>query len=115
LANTTAPSAANAWLNQDSFDASHETHERLPPRLKRPQAQVLPIETQKIEGHERGLSPAPLGEQRYEVAPLVPAQHHRFAVDQRRIRGEAADRLADGTTENLTTDLSRLNGSFVIA
>jgi hypothetical protein len=38
-----------------------------------------------------------------------------FAIDQRQITCEAADRLADGITENLTTDLSRLNGSLVIA
>jgi TolB-like protein len=50
-----------------------------------------------------------------EIAPPIVPQRHRFALDQRQITGEAADGLTDGITENLTTDLSRLNGSLVIA
>ena len=49
-----------------------------------------------------------------EIAPTIVPQRRRFAIDQRQITCEAADRLADGITENLTTDLSGLNGSLVI-
>jgi hypothetical protein len=50
--------------------------ERLPPRLDRTQAQIVAVETQKVEGHERGLRSTALGHERSEVAPAV----HRSAT-----------------------------------
>jgi hypothetical protein len=48
--------------------------------LQRPQALIVAIEAQKIEGHERGLCAAALGHERAEVtAPVVP-EHDRLAV-----------------------------------
>ena len=51
------------------------SRKRLPPRLLRAQAQIIAIDTQKVEGHERGLRPGGLGQERHEVAPPVLAQH----------------------------------------
>ena len=65
------------------FDLTTRSFERLPPRLDRKQAQIAAVETQRVEGHERGLRSAALGHERSEVAPAVLSQRHRLAVDQR--------------------------------
>jgi hypothetical protein len=44
------------FAEQDSIDAGDEPHEPLSPRLNRAQAQIVAIESQKVEGYERGLS-----------------------------------------------------------
>jgi hypothetical protein len=42
---------------QKKFFAGDETHQRLPPRLERTQAQVVPIETQKVEAISEACAP----------------------------------------------------------
>jgi hypothetical protein len=79
----------------DSFGACDEPRERLAPRLDGPLAQVVAVETQKIEGSQRGHEPALGGQERVEVAPPVGSQRHRFAVDQRLGAAEAANHLGD--------------------
>jgi hypothetical protein len=44
---------------QDSVDAGDKPLERLPPRLDWTQAQIVPVETQKVKGHKRGSRSAP--------------------------------------------------------
>jgi hypothetical protein len=39
------------FAEQNAADAVDEPLERLAPRLQRPQAQIVPIEAQKVEGH----------------------------------------------------------------
>jgi hypothetical protein len=95
LVNTTAPSAASASPEQNSADAGGQLLERLASRLERPQALIVAIEAQKIEGDERGLRAAALGHERAEVAPPVVSQHDRFAVDERPVHRQTADRLGD--------------------
>jgi hypothetical protein len=43
------------------MNAGHEPLERFAPRLERLEAQIVAIEADKIERHERGLSAAALG------------------------------------------------------
>ena len=48
--------------------AGQNHNEPQPSRLNRMQAQVIAIETQKVEGRERGLRPAAVGQERSEFA-----------------------------------------------
>jgi hypothetical protein len=72
-------------VEQDSVAAplGDEPHEGVPPLLQRALAQIVAAETQKVEGHECGLLPAVLGQQRMEVAPSVVQEYDRFAVGRR--------------------------------
>jgi hypothetical protein len=54
-------------------------HQRLSSRFERTQAQIDALNTQKVEGDERGLRPAALGQERMEVAAPVVAEYDRFA------------------------------------
>jgi hypothetical protein len=54
-----------------------------------------PFEAQEIEGDQRGLPLAAVGQQRAKVAPPVVPQHHRLAIDERLIDRQAAHRLND--------------------
>jgi hypothetical protein len=58
-------------VEQDSVGAppGDQPSERLSPLLKRALPQIVAAETQKVEGHQRGLLPAVFGEERMEVAP----------------------------------------------
>ncbi|HEY1863156.1 MAG TPA: hypothetical protein VGG77_05570 [Roseiarcus sp.] len=80
---------------QNSTRAIDEPLERLPPRLQWPQALIVSLEAHKIEGHERDLRAAALGQEGAEVAAPVLPQHDRLAVDQRPVHIEGADRLDD--------------------
>jgi hypothetical protein len=82
---------------QDSVAAplGDEPRERLPPLLQWTLAQIVPAETQKVEGHERGLRPAALGQERAEVAAPVVHEDDGLAVDHRLIHVEAANRFSD--------------------
>jgi hypothetical protein len=67
----------------------------LAPRLDRTQAQILAVETEKVERHECSLRAAAFGHERPEVAASVIAQHHRLAVDERPVHIETANHLGD--------------------
>ena len=50
---------------------------------------------QKVEGDQRGLRSAALGQERMEVAPPIVLERHRLAVDEGAVAGEAANRRGD--------------------
>jgi hypothetical protein len=68
-----------SFAEQDPVDAVDELHQRLSSRFERTQAQIDALNTQKVEGDERGLRPAALGQERMEVAAPVVAEYDRFA------------------------------------
>ena len=76
--------------------ACDEPQERAAPLPDGTQAQIVPIEARKLEGHERGSRAAALGQERPEVAAPILTQRHRFAVEERAVAGEAAKRLGNG-------------------
>jgi hypothetical protein len=92
-----APTSGSASLNKIPSPRLLATppHQRLTPLLQRTQAQVVAVEAQKVEGHERGLDAAALGQERVEVAASVVLEDDRLAIDHRLVRREAAHRLRD--------------------
>jgi hypothetical protein len=64
-------------------------------RFERTQGQIVAVETQKIEGQQRGHEPAVLGQERVEVASTVITEDDRFDIDQRIVRRKAANRFGD--------------------
>jgi hypothetical protein len=78
FANTTAPSAASASPNKIPLTPSAS----LLPRLDRAQAQIVPVETRKVEGASEASLRRGVHE-RAQVAPLVVSEHDPLPVDQR--------------------------------
>jgi hypothetical protein len=54
-----------------------------------------PSKAQEVEGDQRGPQAACLGQEHDKIALPIGTEHDRLAVDQRLIRGEAANRLSD--------------------
>ena len=85
----------------------------------RPSKRVRPPPRSPPRSPRCSFWPPPAAGTSSAVAPTKPAASraslHRGAALRQSLRRSAQDYFADGITENLTTDLSRLSGSFVIA